>query len=131
MSDVRRKSIENQILKKAKIRIVAYKGGFDGLVSKEEIYNAKVRGLMPQGFETHHIIPMCCRNTRMTLDNMVIVDSATHKFLHRYVYDKALNKCTPGQMTTVFLPDFDINKVLRYDLIDIAYIEKMRGRERC
>lgn len=33
MSDVRRKSIENQILKRAKIRIVAYKGGFDGLVS--------------------------------------------------------------------------------------------------
>lgn len=126
----KRKSIENQIMHKAKIRIVAYNGGFDGLVTKKEIHIAKIRGLLPNGFEVHHIIPLNCKNTRLTFDNMLIMDSATHRFLHKNVYDVALRKCKVGQLATIFLPDFDINSVVTYKRLDPRFIQHIKERQR-
>lgn len=129
-SEEKRKSIENQILHKAKVRIVAYMGGFNGLVTGREIHLAKIKGLLPNGFEVHHIIPLNCMNTKLTFENMLIMDAASHKFLHKNVYDVALIKCKVGQMATVFLPDFDVNSVITYKRLDPRFIQHIKERQR-
>ena len=128
-SEERRKSIDNVFLRKAKIKIVAYKGGFDGLASEEEIRLAKLRGVMPKGFELHHIKPLCSKTCEISLENMVIMDSASHKLLHR-LYDRQLRHCRVGMMACVYIPDFDVNKVSTKKTFDPDFLRYLKEKER-
>ena len=104
--------MDNSILRKAKIKMVAYKGGFDGICSKREIAEAKKKGLCPTGFEVHHVIPLNCKESTLSVDNMVIIDSKAHKWLHDNLYTPALIKCQEGQYCYIRIPDMDKDKAI-------------------
>ena len=129
-ADIKRKSIENQLLKKVKVQLVAYKGGFDGLVEGRELHLAKIRGILPKGFEVHHIIPLCCKNTQISLENMVIMDSASHRLLHRYIYDRALSLAREGQLVCVFIPDFNLDTVSTFKRFEPKFLQYLKERQR-
>lgn len=130
MGEIRRNSLENKILHDAKVRIMAYKGCFDGLATPREIHLAKIKGVIPKGFEIHHIIPLCCKNTSIALDNMVIMDSSSHRFLHRHIYDRQLSRCIRGGMACVFVPDFDLWRIARYETFDETFLRYIKQRQR-
>ena len=127
-SQIRRKDSDNIILRKAKLKMLAYKGAFDGLISQREIAEAK-KGLCPKGFEVHHIIPLNCKNTESTIPNMVVIEESAHTWLHNNIYTPALMKCKPGQMCIINLPDFDRQQVLTLAKIQPfidSYLENQR-----
>ena len=114
VSDDRRKDTDNLILRKAKIKMIAYKGGFDRYCNPREIADAK-NGFCPKKFEVHHIIPLNCMNTSFQLDNMVVIERNAHTWLHRNIYTPALEKCLPGQFCYILMPDIDPSKILTWN----------------
>lgn len=107
----RRRDTDNTLLRQAKIKMLAYKGEFDKYCSAFEVADAK-KGYCPHQFEVHHIIPLVCSNTSFTLNNMVIIEKKAHSWLHKNIIDPALARCKVGQSCSVFIPDFDTEKIM-------------------
>lgn len=115
-SSEKRKDTDNIILRRAKIRMLAYKGAFDNYCNQYEIAEAK-KGFCPNGFEVHHIIPLNCSNSTLEIDNMLVIDKKAHTWLHNNIYSPALAKCEVGQDCKIFLPDYDPKEVLTWEKI--------------
>lgn len=114
-SQKKRDAYENEFLRKAKIRIMAYQGKFDGIWTPEEIRAAKLKGNVAHGYTVHHIYPLGTKEARFDLDNLVVMDRKTHNYLHREVYDPSLRKCKAGMSCSIWLPDMDVTKLIRWD----------------
>lgn len=108
----KRNDPQNTILRKAKVRIMAYQGAFDGIFTDDERKSARKFGLLPDNFEVHHIVSLCCKNTSFELSNMVVMDKAAHKWLHRNIYNPQLALCKPGQSCSIWLPEINVSQVL-------------------
>ena len=128
ISKTRRSDTDNIILRKAKIKMLAYKGKFDGF-KQWEIKEAK-EGLCPRGIEVHHIIPLNCKNTRIDLDNMVVIDKKSHNWLHNNIYTPSLSKCQVGQSCFIWLPDMNTGEIITWsDIFPFVVIfEKEKQR---
>ena len=125
-SQKKRLDYENIFLRKAKIKVLAYKGAFDGIFTPAQIRDAKIKGNLPNGYAVHHIYPLGTKEAKFDLDNMVIMDKRTHNYFHREIYDPALKKCKPGQSCSIWLPDMDTTKVITWKDIEVfarEYIE--------
>ena len=129
MSRERREDTDNIILRRAKIKMLAYKGKFDKYCKPWDIAQAR-EGLCPRGFEVHHIIPLCCSNTRIELDNMVVIDKKSHNWLHTNIYTPALTKCEVGQSCYIQLPDMDTREIITWDTILPFVVSFERERKR-
>lgn len=110
----KRADSDNVILRQAKIRMLAYKGKFDPYCSEQEIAMAK-KGSCPQLFCVHHLVPLACKNSDVSIKNLIVLDKITHAYLHNRLYSPALRKCQPGQSCVVQLPDMDPNEILVWD----------------
>lgn len=111
----KRNDPQNTILRKAKVRIMAYQGAFDGLFNDDERKSARKFGLLPDNFEVHHIVSLCCKNTSFELSNMIVMDKAAHKWLHKNIYSPQLAMCKPGQSCSIWLPEMDVSQVITID----------------
>ena len=112
--DLKRKEIESAIMRKAKIKMLAYQGAFNDLFTHEQIYKAKKFGYLPDGYEVHHIVPLCCTNTSYDLNNMVVIDKRSHTWIHNNLYTPSLAMCKEGQSCAVWVPAFDPTKVFTH-----------------
>lgn len=110
--DVRRKDIECQLMKKVKVRLLAYKGVFDNIFSAAEVHKAKVDGTLPKGYSVHHIIPLCTKEATYDMKNMVVTEDMAHKILHDAIYSPILCKCKDGESCCILIPDIDTEKIL-------------------
>jgi len=115
--DLRRKDIECQLMKKVKVRLMAYKGAFDNVFSPEDLHKAKLNGTLPKGYSVHHIYPLCSREATFSLSNMVVMENKAHKFLHDCLYSPAISRCAEGQSCCIWLPKMDIDNLVTYDSI--------------
>lgn len=117
-SQKKRDAYDNEFLRKAKIRIMAYKNAFDGIWTPDEIRQAKLKGNIAKGYNVHHIRPLGTEESTFDLDNMVVMDRRSHTWLHREIYDPALSLCQVGQSCAIWLPEMDVNKVIRWQDIE-------------
>lgn len=111
----KRNDPQNTILRKAKVRIMAYQGAFDGIFTDEQRKSARKFGLLPDNFEVHHIISLCCKNTSFELSNMIVMDKAAHRWLHKNIYGPRLAMCKVGQSCNIWLPEMDVSQVMTID----------------
>lgn len=133
----RRSDPQNLILRKAKVRIMAYQGAFDELLNSEQRRSARKFGSLPDEYDVHHIISLCCKNTTYELSNMLVIDKPAHKWLHKNIYTPQLALCQPGQSCSIWLPDLDVTQVMTMNKLMpfinewTAYQSRMRkGRDR-
>lgn len=113
--DIKRKDVVCHLMKSVKVRILAYKGAFDGVFSPEELHKAKVKGTLPKGYSVHHIYPLCSKEGTFTLSNMVVMEDRAHRWLHNAMYSPSISKCEAGQRCCVWIPDMDIDKLVKYN----------------
>lgn len=99
------------VMSKAKVRILAYYGAFDGVFNHDERRKAKLFGALPKGYEVHHIIPLSCQNTSYFLNNLLVIEESAHRWLHRNLYQPQLNLCQPYQSCSIWIPDFNLNEL--------------------
>ena len=135
----RRKDHAFNVMSKAKVRILAYYGAFDGIFNHEQKRQAKLFGALPKGYDVHHIIPLCCENTSYFLSNMVVMETSAHKWLHRNIINPQLAKCQPHQSCSVWIPDFNYNELFTMEKLQ-PFIEswtehqialRVKGEQRC
>lgn len=107
----RRKDHAFNVMSKAKVRILAYYGAFDGVFNHAQRREAKLFGALPKGYDVHHIIPLSCENTSYFLNNLIVMETSAHKWLHRHIYTPQLAKCKPHESCNVWLPDFPPNEL--------------------
>ena len=112
MGQKRRSDHCYNVMSKAKVRILAYYGAFDGLFNHDEKRQAKLFGALPDKYAVHHIIPLSCENTNYFLSNLLVIDETSHKWLHKHIYTPQLALCKPHQSCSIWLPEFNLNEVL-------------------
>ncbi len=59
------------------IRLMAELGRLDGYFSKKAIRKAKNHGVLPEGYQIHHIIPIKLGGSN-EIDNLCVIDAQTH-----------------------------------------------------
>ena len=107
----RRKDHAFNVMSKAKVRILAYYGAFDGIFNHAQRREAKLFGALPDGYDVHHIVPLACENTSYFLSNLIVMETSAHKWLHRHIYNPQLALCQPHQRCSVWIPDFPTNEL--------------------
>ena len=126
--DVKRKDVLCGLMKKVKVKYLAYIGSFNGVFSPLEIHRAKTDGVLPNGYSIHHVIPLCTRETTFDLNNMVVIDNRAHKFIHDCLITPVLKLCKEGESCSVWIPDMDRNMLITYESI-MPFIESWKENE--
>ena len=63
------------------------------------------RGLIPHGFDIHHIVPLSGGGLNK-FSNMCLIERSLHKFINKKCFDPALKNLHVGETVTVDVPDF-------------------------
>ena len=63
------------------------------------------RGLVPSGFDVHHIVPLSGGGLNK-FSNMCLIERSLHKFINKKCFDPALRGIKIGETVTVDVPDF-------------------------
>ncbi len=63
------------------------------------------RGLIPHGYDIHHIVPLSGGGNNK-ISNLCLIDKSLHKFINKKCFDPALNRIKEGETTTIPVPDF-------------------------
>ena len=63
------------------------------------------RGLVPSGFDVHHIVPLSGGGLNK-FSNMCLIERSLHKFINKKCFDPALRGIKIGETVTVNVPDF-------------------------
>lgn len=71
------------------------------------IFNIKraERGLIPHGFDIHHIVPLAGGGKNF-FPNLCLMERSLHKFINRKCFEPALRNIREGEERIVELPDF-------------------------
>lgn len=120
--DAKRKDVLCGLMKKVKVKYLAYLGSFNGVFSPLEIHRAKIDGVLPTGYSVHHIFPLCSKESTFDLNNMVVIENKAHKFIHDNLITPVLRLCKEGDSCSVWIPDMDKNKLITYESI-VPFIE--------
>ena len=107
------RSPENIILREAKIKILAYKGAFQGLADENEIARSK-KGQIPHNFDIHYLVPLSCKNAEIAITNMVVMEKKACQWLRNHLYQPSIRKCGRGNSCVVYTPELDVNKVVTF-----------------
>ena len=84
------------------------------------------RGLIPRGYDVHHIVPLSGGGNNK-ISNLCLIDKSLHKFINKKCFDPALNRIKEGETTIVNVPDFG-RVALRRDYQ--SWIDKLLSKER-
>lgn len=87
------------------VREMADRGYFDGLLSNKAVRVAKKRGVLPDGYQIHHIVPLKLGGSN-SVKNLCIVDQETHAMLHQLIYQPIIDKLEVGEEAVLLLPPF-------------------------
>ena len=126
--NVKRKDVLCGLMKKVKVKYLAYLGSFNGAFSPLEIHRAKTDGVLPKGYSIHHVIPLCTRETTFDLNNMVVIDNKAHKFIHDCLITPVLKLCKEGESCNVWIPDFQPNELFTMEKLQ-PFIDSWNARQ--
>ncbi len=87
------------------VREMADLGYFDGLISNKAVRAAKKRGVLPEGYQIHHIVPLKLGGSN-SVKNLCLVDQETHAMLHQLIYQPIIDKMELGEVAVLILPPF-------------------------
>lgn len=87
------------------VKKMAEAGYFKGLLSNRAERLAKKKGILPDGFQVHHIVPLKLGGTS-EISNLCIVDAETHSMLHQFIYQPVLNRLNENEEGILVLPEF-------------------------
>ena len=80
-------------------------GYFDGLFSNKAVRAAKKKGVLPEGYQIHHIIPLKLGGSN-SVKNLCVVDYETHAMLHQLIYQPIIDKMQLSEEAVLILPPF-------------------------
>ena len=63
------------------------------------------KGLLPHGFDVHHIVPLS-GGGKNKLSNLCLIERSLHKFINKKCFDPALKNIKQGQTVMIDVPDF-------------------------
>ena len=87
------------------VREMASRGFFDGLMSHRAVRLAKKSGILPKGYQVHHIVPLKLGGSNDPR-NLCVVDAETHSMLHQFIYQPLMDKLAIGEKAMLILPEF-------------------------
>lgn len=88
------------------VREMADLGYFDGLFSNKAVRAAKKKGVLPEGYQIHHIVPLKLGGSN-SVKNLCVVDCETHAMLHQLIYQPIIDKMQLSEEAVLILPPFD------------------------
>ena len=88
------------------VREMADLGYFDGLLSNKAVRAAKKKGVLPEGYQIHHIVPLKLGGSN-SVKNLCVVDNETHAMLHQLIYQPIIDKMQLSEEAVLILPPFD------------------------
>ena len=88
------------------VREMAELGYFDGLLSNKAIKSAKKKGILPDGYQIHHIVPLKLGGSN-SVKNLCIVDAETHAMLHKFIYQPLIDSLQLGEEANLIMPPFE------------------------
>ena len=98
------------------------------------------RGIVPSGFDIHHIVPLSGGGLNK-FSNMCLIERNLHKFINKKCFDPALRGIQIGQTITINVPDFPrvalrreyngwIDKILQQTRARNRFYQLLRQREK-
>ncbi len=94
-------------VRRAFVQYVAYVGLFDGVLTEEEIENAK-DGILPKYLDVHHIVPLS-GSTSLDINaftNLTILHKSTHTYINRKIFEPQLKDLPEGKSREIYIPEF-------------------------
>lgn len=85
------------------VREMAELGYFDGYLSHNAIKHAKKKGVLPDGYTIHHIVPLKLGGSN-SVDNLCIVEGETHALLHKLIFQPILDSMKDKEEAVLILP---------------------------
>ena len=113
-------------IKRAFVAWCAYEGLFDGVLSRNEIEQAK-KGVLPKDLNVHHKVPLSGSMDLFVNDftNLAIIHKNTHTFINKYVFAPQLRVLYDKPFGTEI-----VIEVPNYDYVDVDGIKKERMYEK-
>lgn len=99
-------------VKKNFVKWCAYKGWFDGVLSKAEIKLAKNKGHLPEDLDIHHMLPLSGADNSIVNNfcNLCVIHKETHKQINKDIFQpqlKGMDKAPYGTQRVISIPLFD------------------------
>ena len=88
------------------VREMADRGFFDGLFSNKAVRVTKKKGVLPEGYQIHHIVPLKLGGSN-SVKNLCVVDQETHAMLHQLIYQPIIDRMELGEKAVLILPPFE------------------------
>ncbi len=99
-----RKQFDHKRLNRVFILWLYRSGKLDAYVKEMNLARA-ARGLIPKGFDIHHIVPLSGGGNNR-LSNLCLIEKSLHKFINRYCFDPVLKRIKEGDTLIIEVPDF-------------------------
>lgn len=99
-----RKEFDHKRLNRVFVLWLYRSGQLDKYVREINLARAS-RGLIPHGFDIHHIVPLSGGGTNR-LSNLCLIEKSLHKFINKNCFDPVLKDIKEGETITVPVPDF-------------------------
>ena len=96
-------------VKRAFVQWCAYQGLFDGVLTDDEIVQAKIEGKLPDCLDIHHIVPLSGTKDPAVneFENLAILYKATHTKINRQIFDPQLKGIKIGESRKILIPVFE------------------------
>lgn len=113
-------------VKRAFVAWCAYEGYFNGILTRNEIEQAK-KGCLPKDLNVHHKVPLSGSDELFVNDfeNLTVIHRRTHEFINKYVFApqlRQIQKLPYGSTIELEVPE--------YGYVDIDGIKKERMIEK-
>jgi len=94
-------------VKKAFVQFLAYRGDFDGVLTEQEIEEAK-QGKLPPDLDIHHIFPISGTTSPEVnrFSNLTVLHKSTHTKINRQIFDAQLRGIEYGESREIYIPIF-------------------------
>ena len=99
-----RKEFDHKRLNRVFVLWLYRSGQLDPYVREINLARAS-RGLIPHGFDIHHIVPLSGGGTNR-LSNLCLIEKSLHKFINKNCFDPVLKNIQEGESVIVPVPDF-------------------------
>lgn len=97
-------------VRRAFVQYLAYSGWFNGVLTDEEIKEAKT-GKLPKDLDVHHLIPLsgAQNDDANAFTNLSVIHKSTHLAINRNIFDpqlKDISSMDVGEKRTIWIPVF-------------------------
>jgi len=100
----KRKEFDHKRLNRVFVLWLYRSGKLNPYVKEMNLARA-ARGLIPKGYDVHHIVPLSGGGNNK-LSNLCLIEKSLHKFINRYCFDPALKRIKEGEALQINVPDF-------------------------